>query len=84
MTIGDKIRSMNDEELAKLLTRCIDANRSIYDDWDYTYTLPITERLTLELIDTSDLIEELGTQFFNSDGSFPEVKFCSEFGTITT
>jgi hypothetical protein len=82
MTIGDKIRSMNDEELAKLLTRCIDANRSIYDDWDYT--LPITERLTLKLIDTSDLIEELGTQFFNSDSSFPEVKFCSKFGTITT
>jgi hypothetical protein len=81
MTIGDKIRSMNDEELAKLLTRCIDANRSIYDDWDYT--LPITERLTLKLIDTSDLIEELGTQFFNSDGSFPEVKFCSKVGTIT-
>jgi hypothetical protein len=70
MTIGDKIRSMNDEELAKLLTRCIDANRSIYDDWDYT--LPITEKLTLELIDTDDLIEELGTQFFNSDGSFPK------------
>lgn len=80
MTIGDKIRSMDNEELAKLLTRCIDANRSIYDDWDYT--LPITERLTLELIDTGDLIEELGTQFFNSDGSFPEVE-PSEFGTIT-
>jgi hypothetical protein len=82
MTIGDKIRSMNDEELAKLLTRCIDANRNICDDWDYT--LPITERLTLELIDTSDLIEELGTQFFNSDGSFPTVMFCIQFGTITT
>jgi hypothetical protein len=72
MTIGDKIRSMNDEELANLLTRCIDANRSIYDDWDYT--IPVTEKLTLELIDTYDLIEELGTQFFNSDGSFPEVE----------
>jgi hypothetical protein len=70
MTIGDKIRSMNDEELANLLTRCIDANRSIYDDWDYT--IPVTEKLTLELIDTDDLIEELGTQFFNSDGSFPK------------
>lgn len=80
MTIGDKIRSMNDEELAKLLTRCIDANRSIYDDWDYT--IPITERLTLELIDTDDLIEELGTQFFNSDGSFPEVKNCKA-GMVT-
>ena len=55
MTIGDKIRSMDDEELAKLLTRCIDANRSIYDNWDYI--LPITERLTLELTDTGDLIE---------------------------
>lgn len=81
MTIGDKIRSMNDEELAKWLTRCIDANRrNIYDNWDYT--IPITERLTLEFIDKDDLIEELGTQFFNSDGSFPEVSSCSEFGTI--
>lgn len=71
MTIGDKIRSMNDEELAKLLTRCVDANRrNIYDNWDYT--IPITERLTLEFIDKDDLIEELGTQFFNSDGSFPK------------
>lgn len=26
MTIGDKIRSMNDKELAKLLIGCIDAN----------------------------------------------------------
>ena len=56
MTIGDKIRSMNDEELAKLLIGCVDAN---YDRcWDEPYILPIVN-FTIKPYDFLDLIEGL-------------------------
>lgn len=66
MTIGDKIRSMNDEELAKLLIGCVDANQRGYSDWDSLsepYTISVTEKVTLSPFDVHDLIEILGTQF---------------------
>ena len=56
MTIGDKIRSMNDEELAKLLIGCIDAN---YDRcWDEPYILPILDS-TIKPYDFLDLMKGL-------------------------
>lgn len=85
MTIGDKIRSMNDEELAKLLIGCIDYNQSGYADWDSLYEpylIHVTERLTIAGFDAHDLSEELSMQFFNDDGSHPEIKNC-KVGTVT-
>lgn len=86
MTIGDKIRSMNDEELAKLLIRCADNNQRGYTEWDSlseSYVIPVTENLTLEAFGVHDLTKELGTYFFNADGTFPKIDFCSKVGTIT-
>lgn len=60
MTIGDKIRSMNDEELAKLLIGCIDAN---YDRcWDEPYILPILDS-TIKPYDFLDLMEGLRLKY---------------------
>lgn len=81
MTIGDKIRSMNDHQLAEMLIGCVDAN---YDRcWNEPYNLMLTENLSLKAFDTHELVEELSTHFFNADGSFPKVDFCSKIGTIT-
>lgn len=60
MTIGDKIRSMNDKELAKLLIGCIDAN---YDRClDEPYILPILDS-TIKPYDFLDLMEGLKLKY---------------------
>lgn len=60
MTIGDKIRSMNDKELAKLLIDCIDAN---YDRcWYEPYILPILDS-TIKSYDFLELTKGLKLKY---------------------
>lgn len=63
MTIGDKIRSMNDEELAKLLIECIDVNNDRY--WYEPYILPILDS-TIKSYDFFDLMKGLKHHYDNN------------------
>ena len=59
MTLGDRIRKMNDKELAEIMINSITANSDCFEE----YRIDLGGYLSFNVIDADDLAEKLSEDF---------------------
>lgn len=59
MTLGDRIRKMNDKELAEIMIGSITANSDCFEE----YRIDLGGYLSFNVVDADDLAEKLSEDF---------------------